>query len=217
MESSENNIPSFEPSIGAESGPQVTASSSVLSEHPVGDQVSIEVVNRADGTACDLWVVFKKPGRLAPAELLNAPDLDAMLTRAIEEGVDTSDACILLSDTSREIPCRVLLCDFPEGEFREKVIWDQEICNRISGLKIQSLGIYFSYAAFGGDTAPHERWVKASSREFLINFTASAVEFSNIKSFKVYVGQDSYNDILNSMLMLKQDLESKDTSVAVIH
>jgi len=217
MEIKEDYIPTDLPTeLSTE--PQILHASTNVEEHSVSDVVSIEVVASAVQSNCDLWIAFKKQGTPQPIDYLNQGNIDQVLTRAIQDGINVDDPVVMLSDTSNEgSPYRVLLCNFPEGEFREKVIWDQELCRRILNLKVSKLGIYFSDVVFGKESAPHDRWVKAAAREFLIHFIASVVEFSKVKSFKVFIGDNSYNDLLNSVLMLKQDLESKETGVELTH
>lgn len=199
------------------SEPLIHAASRLSGDCNIEESINVEIKDELEGTNCDLWIAFKKHGVGTPMENLQRGTHYDFLLDLASSGVEDREPCTLLTDTTNGMLSRFLICKFPGEEFRKRAIWTQDICERISGLGVKKLGVYFAESFFSRTPELGSKQSQAQIREFFVGFLSGSIEFAKITNFVLLVGENSYNHILNTAIVLKQDLALKQSKVQLIH
>jgi len=158
------------------------------------------------GKGCDFWLGLASKGQRTPQNVLGAATVVKMLDDAAVEGI-VDDAPIMLSDTTQTPAQYLYLMPKPEPEFRDRSLWIHTILETIKNWNPETIGIYL-----------HPAVISSTAAKELLGATLTAlIESTKIKNYYLLVGSHGVNDLINTALRVKNDLETSDREVVVFH
>jgi hypothetical protein len=163
-------------------------------------------LTESPGIDCNFWLGLARRGGKTPQNVMAQPTVAAMLDDAATEGL-AEEAPMMLSDTT-QVPSQYLyLMPVPETEFRDRSLWIHSILETIKNWAPQKIGIYLHPAVMASEPA----------KELLRSILTALIETTGIKNYFLLVGSHGVNDLINTALTVKSELETSDREVVVFH
>jgi len=155
---------------------------------------------------CPYWIGLAAPGTASPAQLLDEPEIEALLTEAARGGV-TEKGPLLLTDTSTTPPRYVYLMPVPPADLEERRTWTADLLGGIRSCAPARVGFYI---------AP-ELLVPDLALALLLDVLAELIRELAVREVYLLTGVFGLNALLNAALELKSELEGEDLAVRVFH
>jgi hypothetical protein len=169
--------------------------------------VTLSIARDEQTIAGHIIVTFAKSGPLTCTDLLKYQTTADLLSHAETHGVSISEPALLAVTSSAGEARTIYITPPPQNNFRDFAIWVGQVSETLSNLKAKNVGFYLCK-----DSLPNE-----SLMDLVSQVVRSAVDAQVAMDISLVVGNYPYNEILAMALELKQELESTQTSVHVIH
>ena len=176
-------------------------------ESSLGKAITITIAKAEETVLDHVIVTFAKKGRLTCQDLLKSRSTFELLAKAENEGVNTTEPALLAISDEAGIARTIYLTPMPESHFRDFAVWVGNVTETLINLKARKVGIYLC-----NDTLDRE-----SISELVSQVVRALVESSPVKNISLIVGKHAYNQILNTALLLKNELESGTSSIHILH
>jgi len=169
--------------------------------------VTLKIATLDAETNCDFWVGVASSGKISPLLLLEEPSVQTIFSRAAAEGVTESEP-IMLSDTERASPRFVYLLPMPGAEFRDQVLWVDDLVATIRAWSPRRVGFYL---------AP-ELLDTGTGQSLLLMAMKELIGSTDVNEFYLLVGSHGLNTVLNGALQLKEEIdEDQSLNFMVFH
>lgn len=160
----------------------------------------------APGIDCNFWLGLATRGEKTPQNIMAEPTVVSMLDQAATTGL-AEDAPIMLSDTTQAPSQYLYLMPVPETDFRDRSLWIHNILETIKNWSPEKIGIYLHPAVMASDPA----------KDLLRSVLTALIETTGIRNYFLLVGSHGVNDLINTALTVKSELETSDREVVVFH
>lgn len=163
-------------------------------------------LTESPATDCSFWLGLARQGEQSPQNIMSQPSVVSMLNEAATAGLSET-APLMLSDTT-QVPSQYLyLMPLPESDFRDRSQWIHNILETVKNWNPDKIGIYL-----------HPSVVTSSDAKDLLRAILTAlIETTGIKNYFLLVGSHGVNDLINTALVVKNELETGDREVVVFH
>lgn len=192
------------------STPQIGPMNLVTPSEPTMNQngnVTLTVARHEDTIAGHLIVTFAKRGSLTCSDLLSCKSTSELLLRAEKEGTKTDEPALLATVDDHGTARTVYLTPLPNNNFRDFAIWVGQVTDTLTNLKARNLGFYLCKESLGADALS----------ELMGQVIRSIVEAKLADDICLVVGNHAYNEILETALSLKHELDGVVGKVHVLH
>jgi len=172
-----------------------------------GRSVNMRLVSTGSEAGCNFWIGLAGRGDQPPANLMDVPEITALLTEAASRGI-TEQGPLMLSDTLTKPPRYVyLLPPPPSGDFRARTIWIEELVRALEPLAPSAVGIYLS----------PQLVQKPACHDLLQEMLAGVVRSVPTRDYFLLTADYGTNSVLNVALRLKAELDSDELRLNVFH
>lgn len=192
------------------STPQIGPLTLVENSEPTMNQtgtVTLTVARHEDTIAGHVVVTFAKPGTLSCHDLLSCKSTSELLLRAERDGVKTDEAALVATVDDYGVARTVYVTPQPQNNFRDFAIWVGNVTDTLANLKARNIGFYLCKDSLATD----------SLADLMSQVIRSIVEIKLADDICLIVGNHAYNEILNTALALKQELDGVSGKVHVLH
>lgn len=193
-----------------QSTPQIGPLTSITPSEPTMDQhgnVTLTVARHEDTIAGHLIVTFAKKGTLTCSDLLSCKSTSELLLRAEKEGTKTDEPALLATVDDYGVARTVYLTPMPAANFRDFAIWVGQVTDTLTHLKSKNIGFYLCKDSLNADALS----------DLMSQVIRSIVETKLVDDICLVVGNHAYNEILNTALALKHELDGVAGKVHVLH
>ena len=192
------------------STPQIGPLTMVSPSEPTMNQsgnVTLTVARHEDTIAGHLIVTFAKRGTLTCSDLLGCKSTSELLIRAEKEGTKTDEPALLATVDDYGVARTVYLTPLPNNNFRDFAIWVGQVTDTLTNLKARNLGFYLCKDSLNTDALS----------DLMAQVIRSIVEAKLADDICLVVGNHAYNEILDTALTLKHELDGVVGKVHVLH
>lgn len=193
-----------------ESTPEIGPMSSITPSEPTMDQhatVTLTVARHEDTIAGHLIVTFAKKGSLSCSDLLSCKSTSELLLRAEKDGTKLDEPALLATVDDYGVARTVYLTPMPANNFRDFAIWVGQVTDTLSNLKTKNVGFYLCRDSLNTDALS----------DLMSQVIRSIVETKLVNDICLVVGNHAYNEILDTALALKHELDGVAGKVHVLH
>lgn len=203
-----------------ENGPQITETPSIAAstnspsasfnvgvEDALSNAVTLTVARSEATIAGHVIFTFAKKGPLTCHDLLKCESTFALLSKLEAEGAHLSEPALLATVDEDGTARSVYITPKPDPQFRDYAVWVGMVNETITQLKAKQVGFYLCK-----DSLEPEALSDLASQA-----VRSLIEARSVRDICLIVGRHAYNEVLSTALTLKQELDSTQASVHVLH
>ena len=169
--------------------------------------VTISLAHRESDLFQKLVVCFTKKGSISCERLMTCSSTLDMLALAEMEGTSLSEPALLAITGEDEIARTVYMTPAPGANFRDFAVWVGSVTETVGYLKARSVAIYLAKDSLDS----------SDIAELTCQFVRSLVEAKAVDEVSLFIGRHDYNQTLNLALSLKNELNSSEVTVTVLH
>lgn len=193
-----------------QSAPQIGPLTIVANSEPEmvpSGAVTLTVARHENTIAGHLIVTFAKKGSLTCHDLLACKSTSELLERAEKDGINQDEPALLATVDDLGVARTVYLTPIPNHNFRDFAIWVGQVTDTLANLKARNLGFYLCKESLNPDALS----------DLISQVIRSIVEAKLADDICLVVGNHAYNEILNTALGLKHELDGVSGKVHVLH
>lgn len=190
--------------------PQIGPIGLITTSEPTMNQtgsVTLTVARHEETIAGHIVVTFAKPGTLTCSDLLNCKSTSELLLRAEQEGIKTDEPALVATVDDFGVARTVYLTPQPNNNFRDFAVWVGQVTDTLASLKARNIGFYLCKNSLNPDALS----------ELMSQVIRSIVEIKLADDICLIVGNHAYNEILNTALSLKHELDGVTGKIHVLH
>lgn len=167
--------------------------------------VVLRIATAGEDSACYFWSGLFRRGALRPQQLF-ARDQQQMLSLAAQQGV-CEDEAIMLSSTEQDPPRFTYLVPAPASPLQNDTHAVQAVVKALRLWQPRCAGLYLDPQLIAPQPAA----------TMLLQIVRAALLTAAVREFCLATGAQQHNDLLNTTVWLKENLEKEAINASIYH